>query len=92
MLDAHVSMFGMRLRIVLAELGVKYEYNEENLHDKSPFLPKMNPVHKKVALLIHNNKPICESLTALQYVDEVWHDELPLMPYDPYKRAQARLG
>ncbi|KAF6176433.1 hypothetical protein GIB67_010070 [Kingdonia uniflora] len=32
----------------------------------------MNPVHKKVPVLIHNGKPISESLIVVQYVDEVW--------------------
>ncbi|XP_027064698.1 probable glutathione S-transferase [Coffea arabica] len=91
LLDAYASMFGMRLRIALAEKGVKYEYREENLPKKSPFLFQMNPIHKKVPVLIHNGKPICESLIALQYIDEVWHDKNPLLPSDPYKRAQARL-
>nr|XP_027073376.1 probable glutathione S-transferase parC [Coffea arabica] len=50
----------------------------------------MNPIHKKVPVLIHNGKLICESLIALQYINEVWHDKSPLLPSDPYKRAQAR--
>ncbi|KAL3502984.1 hypothetical protein ACH5RR_037433 [Cinchona calisaya] len=90
LLDTYISMFGMRLRTALAEKGVKYEYREENLRNKSPFLLQMNPVHKKVPVLVHNGKPICESLIALQYIDEVWHDENPLLPPEPYKRARAR--
>ena len=71
LLDAYISMFGMRLRIALAEKGVKYEFREENLPNKTPFLFQMNPIHKKVPVLIHNGKPICESLIALQYINEV---------------------
>ncbi|KAB5521719.1 hypothetical protein DKX38_026038 [Salix brachista] len=50
----------------------------------------MNPVYKKVPVLIHNGKPICESLIAVQYIDEVWNNKSPLMPSDPYQRAQSR--
>ncbi|KAL6529775.1 hypothetical protein OROGR_015398 [Orobanche gracilis] len=91
LLDTHFSMFGMRVRIALAEKGIEYEYREENLADKSPLLLEMNPVHKKIPVLIHNGTPICESLVIVQYIDEVWKDKSPpLLPADPYQRAQAR--
>ncbi|KAG8364807.1 hypothetical protein BUALT_Bualt18G0037200 [Buddleja alternifolia] len=92
LLDVYVSMFGMRVRIALAEKGVEYEYREENLRDKSPLLLEMNPVHKKIPVLIHNGKPICESLIIVEYIDEVWKDNKSplLLPSDPYKRVQAR--
>lgn len=90
LLDCWVSMFGMRVRIALAEKGIEYEYKEENLRNKSPLLLKMNPVHKKVPVLIHNGKSICESSIAVQYIDEVWKSKTPLMPSDPYQKAQAR--
>ncbi|XP_027340680.1 glutathione S-transferase 3-like [Abrus precatorius] len=90
LLDTWASMFGMRVRIALAEKGVKYEYKEENLRNKSPLLLQMNPIHKKIPVLIHNGKPICESAIIVQYIDEIWNDKAPLMPSDPYQRAQAR--
>ncbi|KAG2687523.1 hypothetical protein I3760_09G055200 [Carya illinoinensis] len=90
LLDFWASMFGMRVRIALAEKGIKYEYREEDLRNKSDLLLQMNPVHKKIPVLIHNGKPICESLIIVQYIDEVWNDKSPLLPSDPYKRAQAR--
>ena len=90
LLDFWPSMFGMRVRLALAEKGLKYEYREEDLWKKSPLLLEMNPVHKKIPVLIHNGKPICESLIIVQYIDEVWCDKSPLLPSDPYQRAQAR--
>jgi len=90
LLDFWASAFGMRVRIALAEKGISYEYKEEDLSNKSPLLLQMNPVHKKIPVLIHNGKPICESLIVVQYIDEVWHDTNPLLPSDPYQRAQAR--
>ncbi|KAI3945520.1 hypothetical protein MKW98_018337 [Papaver atlanticum] len=90
LLDFWPSMFGMRPRIALAEKDIKYEYKEENIRDKSPLLLQMNPVHKMIPVLIHNGKPICESLIILQYIDEVWNDKYPLLPSDPYQKATAR--
>ncbi|KAL1299903.1 hypothetical protein HN51_044471 [Arachis hypogaea] len=92
LLNFWCSPFGLRVRISLAEKGIKYEYKEEDLmgNKKSPLLLEMNPVHKKVPVLIHNGKPICESLIIVQYIDEVWSDRSPLLPSDPCQRAQAR--
>ncbi|XP_041026555.1 probable glutathione S-transferase [Juglans microcarpa x Juglans regia] len=90
LLDFWASMFGMRVRIALAEKEIKYGYRNKDLKNKSDLLLKMNPVHKKIPVLIHNGKPVCESLIIVQYIDEVWKDRSPLMPFDPYERAQAR--
>ncbi|KAL6544673.1 Glutathione S-transferase U1 [Orobanche minor] len=90
LLDTYFSMYGMRVRIALAEKGVEYEHKEMDLVDKSPVLLEMNPVHKKVPVLIHNGRPICESLIIVQYIDEVWNNKSPLLPSDPYRRAHDR--
>nr|ABK22827.1 unknown [Picea sitchensis]ABK23758.1 unknown [Picea sitchensis] len=85
-----VSLFGMRVMIGLEEKGVAYEYQEENLASKSDLLLQMNPVHKQVPVLIHNGRPVCESLIILEYIEEAWPSSNPLMPSNPYDRALAR--
>ncbi|THG03789.1 hypothetical protein TEA_005375 [Camellia sinensis var. sinensis] len=90
LLDFWVSPFALRVKIALAEKGVEYESREEDLSNKSPLLLKINPVHKQVPVLIHNGKPVCESLIIVQYIDEVWNHKSPLLPCDPHQRAQAR--
>ncbi|XP_047336568.1 probable glutathione S-transferase [Impatiens glandulifera] len=90
LLDFWPSMFGMRLRLALAEKGLEYEYIEEDLRNKSPLLLQMNPVYKKIPVFIHNGRPVSESLIAVQYIDEVWTHKFPILPSDPYQRAQAR--
>uniref|UniRef100_A0A2P2IY99 Glutathione S-transferase n=1 Tax=Rhizophora mucronata TaxID=61149 RepID=A0A2P2IY99_RHIMU len=91
LLDFWPSVFGMRLRIALREKGVEFGYQDEDFSNKSALLLEMNPVHKMIPVLIHKGKPVCESLIALQYIDETWKDDkCTLMPSDPYQSAQAR--
>ncbi|GKE11370.1 probable glutathione S-transferase [Tanacetum coccineum] len=81
----------MKVQIALTEKGVEYEYKEEDLSNKSSLLFEMNPTHKKIPVLIHNGKPICESNIIVEYIDDAWNNMHPsLLPSDPYLKAQAR--
>ncbi|XP_059661326.1 probable glutathione S-transferase [Cornus florida] len=91
LLSSWASPFGLRVRIALEEKGIVFEYKEEDMFGtKSPLLLNSNPVHKKIPVLIHNGKPICESLNIVQYIDEVWKGKSPLFPSDSYQKAKAR--
>ncbi|XVF02310.1 hypothetical protein REPUB_Repub04eG0164500 [Reevesia pubescens] len=85
------SPYAMRARIALNIKSVNYEYIEEKLWEgKSELLFKSNPVHKKIPVLIHGDKPICESLIIVQYIDETWSSGPSILPSDPLERAIAR--
>ncbi|XP_010521898.1 PREDICTED: glutathione S-transferase U7-like [Tarenaya hassleriana] len=89
LLGMWASLFSRRIDMALRIKGVPYEYLEQDLTNKSPLLLQMNPVHKKVPVLVHNGKSIAESLVILEYIDQTWSHN-PILPQDPYERAMAR--
>eukprot|EP01018_Ginkgo_biloba_P019457 Gb_16568 [translate_table: standard] len=90
-LSVWVSPFGMRMVIGLEEKGVKYDYQEEeNWQNKSELLLKMNPIYKKMPVLVHNGKHVIESLIVLEYIDKAWPSSYNnFFHSNPYDRAIA---
>ncbi|KAK7307175.1 hypothetical protein VNO77_40003 [Canavalia gladiata] len=91
LLGAWFSPFPLRVQIALNLKGLEYEFVEETLDSKSELLLKSNPVHKKIPVLIHADKPICESAIIVQYIDEVWTNSPSILPSNAYDRAIARI-
>lgn len=84
------SPYSRRVELALRMKGVEFNYFEEDLlNKKSPSLLKYNPVHQKVPAFVHNERAIAESLVILEYIDDTWKN-CPIMPEDPFERAQAR--
>lgn len=84
------SPYVKRVEIALKLKSIPFEYVEEDLSNKSPLLLKYNPVYKKVPVLVHNGKPVSESLLIVEYIDEVWNDGPRILPEEPYERARVR--
>ncbi|KAK9116934.1 hypothetical protein Sjap_015881 [Stephania japonica] len=84
------SPFVMRPRIAFNLKSIPYDYLDEKFRAKSDLLLKSNPVHKKVPVLLHHGRPVCESLFILQYIDETWTSPPSILPSDPYERAVLR--
>ncbi|CAI9092771.1 OLC1v1028101C1 [Oldenlandia corymbosa var. corymbosa] len=90
LLGSRPSSFVNRVQFALNLKSVDYEFIPENLQAKSELLLKSNPIHKKIPVLIHNDKPISESLVIVQYIDEAFPDGSSILPSDPFDRSTAR--
>ncbi len=93
LLGTWASPYVSRVKLALHLKGLSYEYvvEEDHFNNKSELLLSSNQVHKKVPVMIHNGKPICESLIIMEYLDEAFPDTAaPLLPADLHDRAVAR--
>jgi glutathione S-transferase len=86
------SVCAIKVRIVLAEKGL--DWNGETLDlmrgdQHRPEYARINP-NRVVPTLRHDGRILIESTLIIEYLDEAFPAP-PLMPRDPYERAQARL-
>ncbi|KAG8366260.1 hypothetical protein BUALT_Bualt17G0057900 [Buddleja alternifolia] len=91
LLGTSLSPFVLRARIALNLKSVDHVFMKVGIFTKkSDLFLKSNPVHKKMPILIHGDRPICESLIIVQYIDKVWASGPAILPSDPYDQATAR--
>ena len=85
------SSASRRVRLCLAEKGLSYDsfpVDMGALEHHSPEYLRINP-NGVVPTLVHNGRPLHESGTICEYLDELSPDP-PLRPADPYGRALMR--
>lgn len=86
------SVCSVKVRLTLEEKGLAFEGEILDLQrgdQHRPDYAKLNP-NEVVPTLVHDGKVVIESTLIIEYLDEAF-PEPPLMPADPYARAQARL-
>lgn len=90
LLGTWASPYSRRVEIALKLKGIDYEFSAESLSPKSPDILKYNPVLKKIPILLHNGKPVVESLVIVEYIDETWSSGPSILPADPLEKSNAR--
>ena len=85
------SSASRRVRLCLEEKGLSYQSHHVDmakLEHHSPDYLKINPLGV-IPTLIHDGRPLHESGTICEYLDERFPDP-PLRPDQPYERAEMR--
>jgi glutathione S-transferase len=85
------SSASRRVRLCLEEKGLSYEshvVDMTKLEHHSPEYLKINPLGV-IPTLIHDGRPLHESGTICEYLDESFPDP-PLRPATPYERGEMR--
>ena len=85
------SSASRRVRLCIEEKGIAYEghvVDMAKLEHHSPEYLKINP-NGVIPTLIHDGRPLHESGTICEYLDETYPDP-PLRPDTPYERALMR--
>src|SRR5262249_48646098 len=85
------SSASRRVRLCLEEKGLAYEshvVDMANMEHHSPDYLKINPLGV-IPTLVHDGKPLHESGTICEYLDESFPDP-PLRPQTPYERGEMR--
>lgn len=92
LIGSPLSPYVLRAIIALSLKKVEYELLLEKFGEKSELLLKSNPIYKKIPVLIHHHRPICESAIIVEYIDEVWPESGcgAILPADAYHRALHR--
>jgi glutathione S-transferase len=85
------SVCSIKARLALAEKGVDFDSRLMTLRGDQfdPDYMRLNP-NAVVPTLVHDGKVVIESTVIMHYADEAFPGA-PLMPADPYERAQARM-
>jgi glutathione S-transferase len=87
--SAALCPFAHRSRLTLIEKEIPFELIEIDLQNKPANFKEISP-YGKVPVLKHGNHRVWESTIINEYLDEIFPDP-PLLPKDPFQRAQARI-
>ena len=87
--SAEACPYAQRTRMVLIEKGIDFELTEIDVYNRPAWFQEVSP-YGKVPVLRLDGRVVYESTIVNQYLDEAFPAP-PLMPAEPYARAQVRI-
>jgi glutathione S-transferase len=87
------SVCSQKVRMCLAEKGLDWESRHVDIFAFENYEPAYTALNPKavVPTLDHDGKVLIESNIILEYLEDVFPDDTPLRPQDPFARSTMRL-
>jgi glutathione S-transferase len=89
LIGSKTSPYVRKVRVILAEKGLPFEFVEDNVWSAETKMSQFNPLVKVPALLLDDGRPVYDSVVICEYLDA-----LPggpkFIPSDPRERALVR--
>jgi glutathione S-transferase len=88
LVGSKTSPFVRKVRVILAERDLAFEFLEESAWNKDTTVPRYNPLNKVPALVLDSGDSIYDSAVISEYLDAISGGRF--IPKDPQARALAR--
>ena len=89
LIGSKTSPYVRKVRVILAEKALPFEFVEENVWSADTKMAQFNPLVKVPALLLDDGRPIYDSVVIAEYLDSM-PGGAKFIPADPRERAIAR--
>ena len=88
LVGSKTSPYVRKVRVILAERSLPFEFIEESAWTPETTVPRYNPLNKVPALVLDDGESIFDSRVICEYLDGV--SGAGLLPADPAARAKVR--
>jgi glutathione S-transferase len=88
LVGSKTSPYVRKVRVILAERNLPFEFVEESAWNADTTVPRYNPLNKVPALVMDDGESIYDSRVICEYLDAV--SGAGLLPADPAQRARVR--
>lgn len=88
LVGSKTSPYVRKVRVILAERSLPFEFIEESAWTPETTVPRYNPLNKVPALVLDDGESIYDSRVICEYLDGV--SGAGLLPADPAARAKVR--
>jgi len=89
LIGSHASPFTRKVRVVLAEKKIEYDFEVDNPWKPDAVTPKFNPLGKVPVLVLDDGSTIFDSRVIAAFLDSA-SPLLKLVPADPRERVEVR--